>query len=178
MAGVATAHLIAGLPASGKTTLARALAEDRSAVRFTLDEWMLRLYGLSFDDPSYGGLASRCQELIWDVARQVLATGTDVILDWSMWSRARRRLWADRVSDAGFRVVVHHVATAPEVAAERAQRRADPYTHRLEPSDVAHMVGLLEPPDADEGFELMVHRARLSVGFEPLPGRSDSVGCP
>ena len=28
---------------------------------------------------------------------------------------------------------------------------------RIRLSDVTHMVGLLEPPDATEGFELIVH---------------------
>ncbi|MBZ2197071.1 AAA family ATPase [Occultella gossypii] len=37
-------HLLYGLAGSGKSTLARALAADGRAVRFTLDEWMLRLY--------------------------------------------------------------------------------------------------------------------------------------
>lgn len=146
-----------GLPGSGKTSLALALAEEHGAVRFTLDEWMLRLHGLSFDDPAYGELASRCQELIWDTAQQVLSAGADVVLDWSMWSRERRRLWSARVINAGCRVVVHHVATSSEVAAERAGRRAGPYSHQIKPSDVTHMVGLLEPPDATEGFELVVH---------------------
>jgi predicted kinase len=146
-----------GLPGSGKTTLARELAEKHGAVRFTLDEWMLRLHGLSFNDPAYGELASRCQGLIWDTALQVLTAGADVVLDWSMWSRERRRLWSARVSDAGCRVVVHYVATSSEVAAERARRRSGPYNHQIGPSDVSHMVGLLEPPEATEGFNLIVH---------------------
>ena len=44
-------HLLAGLNGSGRTLLARALERRRPAVRFTLDEWMLRLYGLRYDDP-------------------------------------------------------------------------------------------------------------------------------
>lgn len=37
-------HVLVGLPASGETTVARRIAADGSAVRFTLDEWMLRLH--------------------------------------------------------------------------------------------------------------------------------------
>lgn len=35
-------HLMYGLAGSGKTTRARELAADGAAVRFTLDEWLLR----------------------------------------------------------------------------------------------------------------------------------------
>jgi predicted kinase len=95
--------------------------------------------------------------LIWDTALQVLTAGVDVVLDWSMWSREQRRLWSARVCDAGCRVVVHHVATSSEVAAVRARRRGGPYNHQITSSDVSHMVGLLEPPEATEGFNLIVH---------------------
>ena len=53
MAAEPTIHLMCGLVAAGKTTLARRLAHDLPAVRLTRDEWMLRLYGGSYDDPSY-----------------------------------------------------------------------------------------------------------------------------
>ena len=46
-------HLLAGLNGAGKTTHARHLAAALPAVRFSLDEWMLRLYELSFDDELY-----------------------------------------------------------------------------------------------------------------------------
>lgn len=37
-------HLLYGLSGSGKSTLARTLQAQGPAVRFTLDEWMLRLH--------------------------------------------------------------------------------------------------------------------------------------
>lgn len=46
-------HLLAGLNGAGKTTFARHLEATIPAVRFSLDEWMLRLYGLSVDDPQF-----------------------------------------------------------------------------------------------------------------------------
>lgn len=39
-----TVNLFYGLAGSGKTTEARRLQEDHQALRFTLDEWMIRLY--------------------------------------------------------------------------------------------------------------------------------------
>ena len=75
----ATVHLLAGLNGAGKTTLARRLERELPAVRFTLDEWMLRLYELRYDDPRYAELSEVCQGLIWDTAVQALSAGTDVV---------------------------------------------------------------------------------------------------
>jgi hypothetical protein len=43
-----SAHLIYGYLGAGKTTFARQLERDIPAIRFSHDEWMVRLYG---DDP-------------------------------------------------------------------------------------------------------------------------------
>jgi hypothetical protein len=50
-----TIHLMCGLVAAGKTTLARKLAEELQlpAVRLSRDEWMIRPYGLPHEDPAY-----------------------------------------------------------------------------------------------------------------------------
>ena len=39
-----TVHLLCGLNGAGKTTLARSLEASLPAVRFSLDDWMLRLH--------------------------------------------------------------------------------------------------------------------------------------
>lgn len=152
-----TVHLLAGLPGAGKTTVAKRLVEERRAVRFTLDEWMLRLYGLPFDDPRYGDLAMQCRELIWDTAQQVLSAGVDVVLDWSQWSRERRAEWSERAASSGWPVTLHHVTTPPDVAVRRVLDRTDPHCHRIDDEGVHHMARLFEEPTEEEGIPLVRH---------------------
>ncbi|MFP5333680.1 MAG: AAA family ATPase [Actinomycetes bacterium] len=154
-----TVHLMVGLNGAGKTTHARRLERQCPAVRFTLDEWMLRLHGLPFDAPEYPELSERCQSVIWDVALQVLATGTDVVLDWNLWSRARRATWRDRVTAAGYHPVLHHVQVPLDLAIRRAEERARRQVdgaHVLTVSDVRHLARIFETPGPGEGMELRV----------------------
>lgn len=102
-------HLLCGLNGAGKTTHARHLEAGLPAVRFSLDEWMLRLHEMRFDHPQYAALAGKCTDQIWDLALQVLAAGVDVVVDWNQWSRARRRTWCARADSAGRLVVLHYV---------------------------------------------------------------------
>lgn len=147
-------HLLAGLNGAGKTTLAKELATSLPGVRFSLDEWMLRLHGLAFDDDGYAALADRCRELIWDTAAQVLAADVDVILDWNMWSRKRRADAVRRAGALGVRPQLHYVMVPLDVAVAQAQQRSDPASHRLTAREVEHMVELFEEPQPDEGFTL------------------------
>ena len=43
-----TLHLTVGLPGVGKTTLARKIAHEDKAVRFSPDEWMIPLFGTTW----------------------------------------------------------------------------------------------------------------------------------
>ena len=45
-----TLHLTVGLPGVGKTTLARKIAHEDKAVRFSPDEWMIPLFGTTWRD--------------------------------------------------------------------------------------------------------------------------------
>lgn len=152
-----TVHLLAGLPAAGKTTYARRLETECPAVRFTLDEWMIRLYGLPFDAPRYAELAESCKALIWDVALQVLHTGVDVVLDWNQWSAQRRAEWNGKARAAECSVLLYHLRVSTDVASARAQRRrteGQPYAHEIASAGVRHMQSIFESPSAAEGIPL------------------------
>ncbi|MBM7788785.1 AAA family ATPase [Tenggerimyces flavus] len=151
-------HLLCGLVAAGKTTYARRLEAELPAVRFTLDEWMLRLYGLSYDDPAYVARLEGCTSLIWDTAVQVLRLGHDVVLDWNQWSVDRRSSWRERAAASGCRVVLHHLDVSVETATERARGRDEEGgagVHRVDDAGVRHSATIFEPPTAEEGIEIL-----------------------
>ena len=92
-----TAHLICGYIGSGKTTFARQLEEDRGAVRFTHDEWMVRYYGHNPPADKFAEYSAHISKMIWEDALMALSLGRDVVLDFGFWRRddrddARRRL--------------------------------------------------------------------------------------
>lgn len=149
-----TVHLLCGLPGAGKTTHARRLAEEVPAVRFSLDEWMLRLHSPRYDDPAYAARLPACTSLIWDTAVQVLRLGHDVVLDWNQWSRRRRAHWADTTRQAGYQVMLHHVDAPIDVAVARAQARAAAGSHDIDEAGVRHLAEIFEPPTTDEGIPI------------------------
>lgn len=78
--------LLCGLPASGKTTLARELADAYDAARLNPDEWELAL-GI---DPFDQAFQARLEGQFWELARRLLTLGTSVILEWGFWARSER----------------------------------------------------------------------------------------
>ena len=119
-----TVHLLCGYNGVGKTTYAKHLEKVLPAVRFSLDEWMLRLYSdLSFDSAGYGSRAEICKDIIWGAAQQVLLCGVDVVLDWNQWSRSRRATWRDNALNAGFTPTLHLMDMPLETALERVAPR-------------------------------------------------------
>ncbi len=78
--------LLCGLPASGKTTLARKLADELGAIRFCPDEWLIELGIDPFDNPA----RDRLEEQLWKLAQELLRLGQSVILEYGFWGRAER----------------------------------------------------------------------------------------
>jgi predicted kinase len=104
--------LLCGLPASGKTTLARELADAYGAVRLNTDEWKLAL-GI---DPFDEDLRVRLETELWALAQRLLALGTAVILEWGFWARSERdekrdfaRSLVDRHANGGLAITESHM---------------------------------------------------------------------
>ena len=78
--------LICGLPASGKSTLAREFAPQIPAIRLDKDGWVTQLGA----DVWNGEFRGRLEGQLWALSKELLAQGQSVILEWGHWARVER----------------------------------------------------------------------------------------
>ena len=144
-----TLHLACGLPGSGKTTLARRLAVERDALRFTKDELVLALGGDLYDD----ALRERVEAHLIELAFELLAAGRSCILDFGLWSREERDALRLRARAQGCRVELHILALEPDELMRRIARRyadAPHTTAEISAEQLAIWASSFEKPGEDE----------------------------
>ncbi|WP_433006551.1 AAA family ATPase [Kribbella sp. CA-294648] len=142
--------LLIGLPGSGKTTLARQLEVERSALRLTPDEWMPPLFGAGENDGRRWVLES---ELLWGVAARVLTLGVSVILDYGCWSRPERELFRENAAKLGARTELIVLDPPLNVLWTRLNTRnesAPPNTFHITHAELVSYDKLFERPTPDE----------------------------
>ncbi|MFF2775492.1 AAA family ATPase [Streptomyces sp. NPDC058052] len=139
--------LLCGLPGAGKTTVARRLEQELSAVRLCPDEWLAGL-GLDLLD---GDARERVERCLWRHARALLASGAVVIMENGFWERAERDEKRLRARALGAAVELWYL----RVPMEELERRIALRNH--EPGSVVLTAGLLrscqtrfEPPTQAE----------------------------
>lgn len=119
-----TLYLTCGLPGSGKTTLARRLEREASALRLTGDEWMHALYpGISTPEAETGPCRSGVESLQWTIALRTLALGCNVVVDWGVWAKEERDLCRTGARAVGARVVLCFLDLPIDALWNRLSRR-------------------------------------------------------
>jgi predicted kinase len=147
-----TLHLMVGLPCSGKTTLARKLEQQHAALRFTPDEWQLRLFGQDATDPQHDARHSTIERLQWEVAERALALGIDVILDFGFWAREEREDFRARAKRLGASSELHFLdVPGDELLRRLARRNAQPgVAFQIPEAMMKPWIDSFEKPDAAE----------------------------
>ncbi|MET7533505.1 AAA family ATPase [Streptomyces goshikiensis] len=147
--------LMAGLPGSGKTYLAEALA-GAGLVRLCTDEEMHRRYGIYGVDYPRGTFTARERPVLEEIRSRVgalLGSGHDVVLDHGLWTRAEREDWRQTVTAAfGVPLMLHLPATHAQLWARVRERnvKGGPADIRFEEHDLERFAARFEPPGPDE----------------------------
>jgi len=147
--GYSTLYVMVGLPAAGKTTLARRLEIEHRALRFTPDEWMNPLFGESMADGKRNVLEGR----IIATALSALRLGFNVVLDFGVWAKDERSALRWLASTAGADCKLVYTAIDEAEQRERVSRRfatAPESTFPMTEADLAEFRTIFQTPDEDE----------------------------
>jgi len=141
--------LICGLPASGKSTLARRLAEELAAIRLDKDSWVAALGGDVWDD----GFRVRVESQLWELTQHLLVQGVSVILEWGHWARVERDEKRIAAQTLGVPVELHYLSAPVKDLLSRSDARtargewtAAPITRE----HFAEWATIFQAPDEDE----------------------------
>ena len=124
--------VVAGLPATGKTTLALALEQDLHAVRLSADDWMTEL-GIDLLDNT---ARTRVEQLQWRLAQRLLELAVVVVVEWGTWSRAERDALRERARALGAAVELRFLEASPSELWRRIESRDRERTRREPRTDV------------------------------------------
>ncbi len=152
--------VMVGLPASGKSTRAQQIEEERRALRLTPDEWMIPL----FNDNDANGKRNVLEgRFIW-LALRALRHGIDVVLDFGVWGKDERTALRALAAEVGASCKLVYLEIDEDQQRRGRDRRAseepettfyitdedlDEYRRRFVPPDDAELsTAVLDPPPA------------------------------
>ena len=146
---MSTLHLIYGLPCSGKTTLAKKIQSEHSALVLTPDEWMARIVGDGYDEKKRAVI----EKIQWEIAQQALHLGVDVILECGNWTRKERDELRTQAKNTGADVKFYFLDVPHDELMRRLRERnknLPPHTFHIKESDLEEWMTKFEPPTPDE----------------------------
>jgi predicted kinase len=124
-----TLFLTVGLPSTGKTTDARRTEVEQDALRLTKDEWLKALYGHENPASAQDVIEGR----LIQIGLRALELGTNVVIDFGLWSRDERSALRQAAADVGATVELRYFELAPAEQRSRLDRRQAEAPHTTWP---------------------------------------------
>ena len=155
---MAVVHLIFGPQGAGKSTYAQSLAEKESGTRFSIDEWMVQLYGPDVPKPLdfdwIMARVKRCEAQIWFTARDVARNGGSVILDLGFTRVVSRTEFTELAEAAELAFQLHYIDAPHDVRRNRVMKRntekGETFSLEVTPAMFDFMEKRFEPPSDKE----------------------------
>jgi predicted kinase len=163
---MATLHFICGKAASGKTTLARELAERHAAVVFCEDEWLTLLEARIDSLADFVRHAKRLRAAIAPLAVRLLRLGVPVVFDFAG-NTPNDRAWVRSIFEsANADHVLHYIAASDDACKARLRLRNETKPEGLYFGFVGEdrfdeVTRYFVPPSEQEKFHVIYHEAEV-----------------
>jgi predicted kinase len=150
--------LVVGCTGAGKTTYARKLTDELEAIRFSIDEWMVPLFGEDMPTPiRFDWMmerVNRCESMIFGVVQQLVARGGTAVLDLGFTKKQHREKFRVLCAEAGMSVAMHYLDVLRETRWQRVEQRnrdqGETFAMAVDRSMFDFMETMWEPPMPEE----------------------------
>ncbi|SMC58027.1 ATP-binding protein [Pseudomonas sp. URIL14HWK12:I5] len=154
-------HLMTGKIASGKSTLAKSLATELSAVLLSEDHWLSKLYpGQVKSVTDYVRFSRQIREVVGPLVTDMLRAGVTVVLDFPA-NTLQDRQWLRSLADAAeVAHCVHYLEVHDDVCRSRLHIRNSRAEHEFAATDAEFdlITSYFQAPDKNEGLQIEIHR--------------------
>ncbi|UPL08059.1 cell division protein ZipA [Pseudomonas sp. IsoF] len=154
-------HLMSGKIASGKSTLAKSLATELSAILLSEDHWLSKLYPDQIKSVTdYVRCSRQIRDVVGPLVTDVLRAGVTVVLDFPA-NTLQDRQWLRGLADAAeVAHCVHYIEVHDDVCRSRLHIRNRRAEHEFAATDAEFdlITSYFQPPDKDEGLQIEIHR--------------------
>ncbi len=153
-----TLHFLCGKMAAGKSTLAKRLAEEHSAILISEDIWLQRLYPdeiRTFED--YVKYSRRLKAVAGPHVEELLKRGMSVVLDFPANVPVTREWIRGIFERAGADHLLHFVDTANDACLERLAKRNRELpegSKEMSETEFEAITALFVAPTDAEGFKV------------------------
>jgi predicted kinase len=155
---VATVHIIVGSTGAGKSTYSASLSERAGALRFSIDEWMGKLFWMDSPEPiDYDWTIekiARCEQMIFATVRDLARLGVSSVLDLGFTRAEHRAKFVDLAKTESLPVQMHWIDVPAEVrwqrVIERNEQRGATFVMEVKRDMFDFMERIWEPPTPDE----------------------------
>ncbi|RON86868.1 AAA family ATPase [Pseudomonas fluorescens] len=158
-----TLHLMCGKIASGKSRLAKSLAEEHRALVLSEDQWLSRLYPEQIKSVAdYLRCARQIRGVLGPLVVDVLTAGVSVVLDFPANTVADRQWLRGLADSARVPHCLHYLEVDDDTCRVRLHARNALAEHEFAASDAEFdlITRHFQAPDVGEGLEIVMHRNR------------------
>ena len=155
-------HLLCGTIASGKSTLAKQLADKPATILISEDEWLNALFSDQMSTlADYVHCSSKLRTIMQPHIVALLHAGTSVVLDFPANTTETREWMRDVIEETGVAHELHFMKTPNEVCLARLKHRNAEGDHFFAPSEEQfwQIAKHFQAPTSEEGFNIVVHDA-------------------
>lgn len=162
MSGNPKLFFLCGKMAAGKSTVARALAEQEDAVLLVQDEFLDALYpGEIVDLSDFARCASRLRNALAPHVCALLSRGVPVVLDFPGNTKDQRAWFRSLFERANAGHELHFIDTPDDLCKSQLRKRSEhlpPGTPWTTEAEFEAVTAYFQPPSDVEGFNVVRHQ--------------------